>query len=79
MVRNAQEDAESEEMTSRRLRASIIKGRVVSIEELCGALQDHGIPNHIPPINRLAAWWRDITGTNWLRERTLDQLEALKR
>lgn len=71
--------ARKEDMTSRRLRASITKGRVVSIEELCSPPADPGIPNHIPPINRLSAWWHQITGTDWLQRRTLDQLEALKR
>ncbi len=71
--------AAKEEMTSRRLRASIIAGRVVSIEELCSPPEDPGIPNHIVPINRLAAWWRDITATDWLRRRTADQLEAMRR
>ncbi|HPA20575.1 MAG TPA: hypothetical protein PLU30_22685 [Verrucomicrobiae bacterium] len=47
--------AANEDLTSRRLRASITAGRVVAIEEL-GAPADPGIPNHIAPINRLAAW-----------------------
>lgn len=71
--------AEKEEMTSRRLRASIIAGRVVSIEELCSPPADPGIRNHIPPINSLAAWWRDVTAAGWLRGRTPDQLEAMRR
>ncbi len=70
--------AAKEELTSRRLRASITAGRVVEIEEL-GAPADPGIPNHIPAINRLSVWWGQITGTDWLQRRTLDQLEALRR
>lgn len=72
------EQAEKAELTSRRLRASITAGRVVEIQEL-GAPADPGIPNHIPAINRLSAWWGQITGTDWLQRRTLDQLEALRR
>jgi len=71
--------AEKEEMSSRRLRASIIQGRVVSIEELCSPPKDPGILTHIVPINRLCAWWRDITAAGWLRHRTADQLEAMLR
>ncbi len=70
--------AANEDLTSRRLRASITAGRVVAIDEL-GASADPGIPNHIPPINRLAAWWGQVTSTDWLHRRTLHQLEALKR
>lgn len=70
--------AANEDLTSRRLRASITAGRVVAIEEL-GASADPGIPNHIQPINRLAAWWGQVTVSDWLQRRTLDQLEALKR
>ncbi|HPA19503.1 MAG TPA: hypothetical protein PLU30_17280 [Verrucomicrobiae bacterium] len=72
------EQAEKAELTSRRLRASISAGRVVEIEEL-GAPADPGIPNHIPAINRLSAWWGQITATDWLQRRTLDQLEAMLR
>lgn len=70
--------AAKEELTSRRLRASITAGRVVPIEEL-GAPADLGIPNHIVPINRLAAWWGQVTATDWLQRRTVDQLEAMLR
>lgn len=70
--------AVEEYLSSRRLRASIIAGRVVAIEEM-GVVADPGIPNHIVPINRLSAWWREATSTDWLRRRTLDQLEAMKR
>ena len=44
-----------------------------------GAPADPGIPNHIPAINRLSAWWGQTTGTDWLQRRTLNQLETLKR
>ncbi|MCC6352307.1 MAG: hypothetical protein IT577_00395 [Verrucomicrobiae bacterium] len=70
--------AAKDELTSRRLRASITAGRVVPIEAL-GAPADPGIPNHIVPINRLAAWWGQVTGTDWLQRRTVDQLEAMLR
>lgn len=72
------EQAENAELTSRRLRASITAGRVVAIEEL-GASADPGIPNHIVPINRLAAWWGQVTATDWLQRRTADQLDAMLR
>ncbi len=70
--------AAKEELTSRRLRASITAGRVVPIEAL-GAPADPGIPNHIVPINRLAAWWGQVSEGDWLQRRTADQLEAMLR
>ena len=49
------------------------------LDALTGLVADPGIPNHIVPINRLSAWWREATSTNWLLSRTLDQLKAMKR
>ncbi|MFZ4484926.1 MAG: hypothetical protein ACOYOL_13215 [Chthoniobacterales bacterium] len=35
--------------------------------------------NHIPSINRLAAWWQQADGAKWLGTRSPEQIEALLR
>ncbi|MFZ4776636.1 MAG: hypothetical protein ACOYM3_14790, partial [Terrimicrobiaceae bacterium] len=44
----------------RRLRASITSGRVLSPEELSVPPSEQGVTNHIPSINRLCGWWKQI-------------------
>lgn len=68
-------------MSARRLRESMRLGRVVSVDEMLekSDKDDAGIPNHIPWINQLNCWWGELRSQNWLKTRTLAQLEALLR
>ena len=66
-------------ITARRLRASITAGRIVTPEELVVPPSEQGISNHIPSINRLAAWWQQAGGPAWLATRSREQLSALLR
>lgn len=68
-----------EKISTRRLRASINSGRLVSRKELAPAPNEQGIANHIVPINRLSAWWNGVGGESWLGSRSVDQLETLLR
>ena len=68
-----------ERISSRRLRASIIKGRVVSVAEMAVPPSEQGISNHIPPINRLSVWWKTVGGADFLKGRNREQLAALRR
>jgi len=70
--------ANSEERISvRRLRTSINADRLVSVEELTTPPSDHAIITHIPPINRLALWWEETGGRDWLRTRSKAQLRNM--
>lgn len=68
-----------EKIGTRRLRASISSGRLVTGEELAPAPSEQGVANHIVPINRLSAWWNTAGGERWLGSRSVDQLESLLR
>ncbi len=67
------------QLSARRLRASITAGRVLSPDELSIQPAEQGVPNHIPSINRLAAWWKQTGGPTWLSTRSPEQIEALLR
>jgi len=69
----------SKRISVRRLRASIISGRVLSNEELTVSPAEQGVTNHIPSINRLCGWWEFIGGETWIKTRSPDQLSALLR
>lgn len=66
-------------ITARRLRASITAGRILSPEEMVIPPSEQGITNHIPSINRLAAWWQQAGAQTWLATRSPEQIEALLR
>lgn len=66
-------------ISARRLRASITAGRILSPEEMVIPPSEQGISNHVPSINRLAAWWNQTGGPDWLATRTPEQIEALLR
>lgn len=66
-------------VSSRRLRKSITAGRLLSIAELKLDPADRGIPNHIPHINHLRAWWEDMKKARWLERATKAQRATLKR
>ncbi|MCZ2340345.1 MAG: hypothetical protein LC104_00950 [Bacteroidales bacterium] len=68
-----------ERISVRRLRASITSGRVLSPEELSVPPSEQGVTNHIPSINRLCGWWKQIGGTDWIKTRSREQVAALLR
>ena len=68
-----------ERISVRRLRASITSGRVLSPEELSVPPSEQGVTNHIPSINRLCGWWKQIGGTDWIKTRSREQIAALLR
>lgn len=68
-----------EVVSTRRLRKSISAGRLLKLAEMKLDPADRGIPNHIPPLNRLCAWWSNLQKEQWLRRATPQQRAALKR
>jgi len=68
-----------ERLSARRLRASILRGEIVPVEELALPAAEQAIPNHITPINRLSSWWKQSGGTHWLQTRSPEQLAAMLR
>lgn len=66
-------------VSTRRLRKSINAGRLLSAAEMRMDPADRGIPNHIPHINRLRAWWAGMIKTRWPQRATKAQRAALKR
>jgi hypothetical protein len=66
-------------VSTRRLRKSIIVGRLLTPEELHPDPLDRGIENHIPYVNRLVAWWNGMKENRWLAKATKEQRAALKR
>jgi len=66
-------------VSTRRLRKSIIVGRLLTPEELHPDPLDRGIENHIPYVNRLVAWWSRMRDKRWLDNATREQRAALKR
>ncbi|MEI6494212.1 MAG: hypothetical protein WCO94_16830 [Verrucomicrobiota bacterium] len=71
--------SQAERLSVRRLRASITSGRVLSPEELSVPASEQGVTNHIPSINRLCGWWKQIGGTDWIKSRSREQIAALLR
>jgi hypothetical protein len=68
-----------EAVSTRRLRKSISAGRLLKPAEMKLDPADRGIPNHIPQVNRLCAWWAKIKGEGWLARATPQQRASLKR
>lgn len=66
-------------VSTRRLRKSIIVGRLLTPEELHPDPTDRGIENHIPFVNRLVALWARMKERRWLQSATHEQRGALKR
>jgi len=71
--------AGTERLSVRRLRASITSGRLLAPEELITPPAELGVTNHIPSINRLSGWWKQIGGADWIKTRSRDQLNAILR
>lgn len=68
-----------DKLSSRRLRVSITRGKVVGVDEMATPPSEQGVTNHIPSINRLCGWWQLIGAKDWLKTRTQAQVEALLR
>ena len=66
-------------VSTRRLRKSIIAGRLLTPEELHPDPTDRGIENHIPYVNRLVALWSRMKERRWLQRSTREQRAAFKR
>ena len=66
-------------ISTRRFRKSINAGRLLTPEDLIPDPADRGIDNHIPWVNRLAAWWCRMKASGWLKNATEHQRNALKR
>ncbi len=64
---------------TRRLRKSITAGRLLTPAEMTPDPADRGRLNHIPFLNRLAAWWAQMKHSGWLRRATREQKDTLKR
>jgi hypothetical protein len=64
---------------TRRLRKSIIAGRLLTPEEMIPDPADRGRLNHIPFLNRLNAWWAQMKENGWLKRATREQKETLVR
>lgn len=64
---------------TRRLRKSIIVGRLLSPKEMLIDPADRGRLNHIPFRNRLNAWWWQMKEDGWLKRATREQKEILVR
>lgn len=68
-----------EAVSTRRLRKSILVGRLVTPAEMCLDPADRRIENHIPFVNRLVSWWSRMRAKRWLDQANKDQRAALKR
>jgi len=64
---------------TRRLRKSIIAGRLLTPKEMLIDPADRGRLNHIPFLNRLNAWWWQMKENGWLKHATREQKETLVR
>ena len=69
----------NDRLSARRLRVSVARGEVVSVETMGVPPSERGISNHIPHINRLCAWWNQTGGSAWLKTRTPEQIAAILR
>ena len=78
-IAEAEGDDEHGTVSTRRLRKSIIAGRLLTPEELHPDPTDRGIENHIPYVNRLVALWSRMKERRWLQGSTREQRAAFKR
>ena len=69
----------NDRLSARRLRVSVARGEVVSVESMGVPPSERGIANHIPWVNRLCAWWNQTGGPGWLKTRTPEQIAAILR
>ena len=66
--------AAEQKLSKRRLRVSVHKRRLVSVEELQQADTDHGRPTYMTWLNKLLQWWR-----NRIKDDPIDQWDPLDR
>ena len=66
-------------VSTRRLRKSIIAGRLLTAQEMQLDPADRGQPNHIPLLNRLWSWWQDMKESGWRDESTCGREGSLDR
>jgi alkylation response protein AidB-like acyl-CoA dehydrogenase len=71
--------AEGGVVSSRRLRKSIMAGRILTPEEMHPEPSDSRIENHIPYVNRLVAWWARMGESKWLQKSTPEERAAVRR
>lgn len=69
--------ADSQGLSTRRLRKSILLGRVAKEREMRSDTQDRGIDNHIPWINGMVRWWKKFEDADWVEKATREQVEAV--
>ncbi len=74
----AEAAAKGEPISTRRLGKSILRGRVVSTDELQEQDNDRGIDNVHPYVNRIVAWWGKMKRDGWLDEATEEQRANLR-
>jgi hypothetical protein len=72
-------DEETGAVPTRRLRKSIIAGRLLKPDEMFMDQADRGRLNHIPFLNRLNAWWAQMKANGWLKRATREQKQTLAR
>lgn len=69
--------ADSQGLSTRRLRKSILLGRVAKEREMRSDAQDRGIDNHIPWINGMVRWWKKFEDADWIESATREQVDAV--
>lgn len=69
--------ADTQGLSTRRLRKSILLGRVAREREMRSDTQDRGIDNHIPWINGMVRWWKKFEDADWVENATREQVEAV--
>lgn len=69
--------ADTQGLSTRRLRKSILLGRVAKEREMKSDPVDRGIDNHIPWINGMVRWWRKFEEAGWTENATREQVEAM--
>lgn len=69
--------ADAQGLSTRRLRKSILLGRVAKEREMKTDDLDRGTDNHIPWINGMVRWWKKFEQTGWMKNATREQVEAM--
>lgn len=69
--------ADAQGLSTRRLRKSIMLGRIARETEMETNSTDRGIDNHIPWINGMVRWWKSFESSGWVGDATREQVEAM--
>lgn len=69
--------ADQQGLSTRRLRKSIMLGRVARETEMQTESNGRGIDNHIPWINGMVRWWKSFESSGWVGEATREQVDAV--